>query len=334
MVALTLLGLPAGSGARGQHGAPRRRTRAVAVSFGNTCSWASRWPRRCSARPGWRIHVTLVSLHALVLLSVLTALVELDLARDARKRASAARATLRQHAAQHRHPPGGAAGAGRPGLERRRPGLPAVADEVLPLLGSAVVPVCLVLIGLSLAYYGVQGQLRGALRAVAAPSCWLLPALVLVVAHWGFGLAGLPLAVVVMMAALPVRQQRADLRAALRDAGGRGDGGDRASRRWPSCSPRRCGWRCWRAWAARGRVLRKCATMSPNDIPAYMAHVGAAARAASTAMAAASTAAKNAALRALARAPACAQAARCRRPTRGTWTPPAPPAWPRRWSTA
>ncbi len=42
------------------------------------------------------------------------------------------------------------------------------------------------------------------------------------------------------------------------------------------------------------------ARSSPNDIPAYMAHVGAAARAASSAMAAASTAAKDQALRALA----------------------------------
>jgi glutamate-5-semialdehyde dehydrogenase len=41
--------------------------------------------------------------------------------------------------------------------------------------------------------------------------------------------------------------------------------------------------------------------MSPTDIPAYMAHVGVAARAAATAMAAASTAAKDVALRALAR---------------------------------
>ena len=41
--------------------------------------------------------------------------------------------------------------------------------------------------------------------------------------------------------------------------------------------------------------------MNPNDIPAYIAHVGAAARAAARAMAAASTAAKDAALRALAR---------------------------------
>ena len=41
--------------------------------------------------------------------------------------------------------------------------------------------------------------------------------------------------------------------------------------------------------------------MTPTDIPAYMAHVGVAARAAATAMAAAPTAAKDAALRALAR---------------------------------
>jgi glutamate-5-semialdehyde dehydrogenase len=41
--------------------------------------------------------------------------------------------------------------------------------------------------------------------------------------------------------------------------------------------------------------------MNPNDLPAYMAHVGAAARRAATAMAAAPTAAKDAALRALAR---------------------------------
>ncbi|MBI5257165.1 MAG: glutamate-5-semialdehyde dehydrogenase [Burkholderiales bacterium] len=40
--------------------------------------------------------------------------------------------------------------------------------------------------------------------------------------------------------------------------------------------------------------------MNPNDIPAYMAHVGAAARSAATTMAAASTAAKNQALRRLA----------------------------------
>ena len=39
--------------------------------------------------------------------------------------------------------------------------LPTVLDEVLQMLGSAVVPLCLVLIGMSLAYYGLP---RGAIR--------------------------------------------------------------------------------------------------------------------------------------------------------------------------
>ncbi|OYU83481.1 MAG: glutamate-5-semialdehyde dehydrogenase, partial [Burkholderiales bacterium PBB5] len=47
--------------------------------------------------------------------------------------------------------------------------------------------------------------------------------------------------------------------------------------------------------------MRDNPRMTPTDIPAYMAHVGVAARAAATGMAAASTAAKNQALRALAR---------------------------------
>jgi malonate transporter len=81
-------------------------------------------------------------------------------------------------------------------------GLHPVASQTLAGLGLAVVPVCLVLIGLTLAQYGVRGHLRGALAA-AAPKLLLLPALVLVVAHWGFGLDGVPLAVLVMMAALP-----------------------------------------------------------------------------------------------------------------------------------
>jgi malonate transporter and related proteins len=81
-------------------------------------------------------------------------------------------------------------------------GLHPVVDETLAALGSAVVPVCLVLIGLSLAYYGVRGQWGAALQ-LSAFKLLLLPALVLVTAHWGFGVTGLPLAVVVLMAALP-----------------------------------------------------------------------------------------------------------------------------------
>ena len=81
--------------------------------------------------------------------------------------------------------------------------LPALLDEILSTLGTAVVPLCLVLIGVSLSQYGVKGHLRGA-TAVTLGKLVLLPAVVLVVAHWGFGLSGVPLAVLVMAAALPV----------------------------------------------------------------------------------------------------------------------------------
>jgi malonate transporter len=81
--------------------------------------------------------------------------------------------------------------------------LPTFADEILATLGQAVVPLCLVLIGVSLAHYGV----RGALRAAAALSLLKLvvqPLAVLVFARGVLGLTGTPLAIVVMMAALPV----------------------------------------------------------------------------------------------------------------------------------
>jgi len=81
--------------------------------------------------------------------------------------------------------------------------LPAVADEILQTLGQAVVPLCLVLIGMSLAYYGVQGAVKTAI-GLSVLKLLVLPALVLGVAHWGFHLHGMPLAVVVMMAAMPI----------------------------------------------------------------------------------------------------------------------------------
>jgi predicted permease len=154
---------------------------------------------------GLGLHLMLVSVHGLILLSVLTALVELDLARSKARQMQRAglwqmlRITLRNTVI---HPVVLPVLAGLTwnllGL-----GLPTLADEVLQLLGSAVVPLCLVLIGLSLAYYGLHGSVRGAL-GVALLKLLGLPALVLVVAHWGLGLSGLPLSVLVMLAALPV----------------------------------------------------------------------------------------------------------------------------------
>ena len=81
--------------------------------------------------------------------------------------------------------------------------LPTLIDETLALLAQAVVPLCLVIIGMSLAHYGLKGSLRGALW-LSFGKLVLLPALVLAVGHWGAGLSGMPLAVIVVCAALPV----------------------------------------------------------------------------------------------------------------------------------
>lgn len=180
-------------------------TRAITASFGNSVQLGIPLAAALFGEAGLGLHVTVVSLHALVLLTVLTALVEVDLA-GARSRGDGAAprlgatlaATVRATVV---HPVVLPVLAGLAWSAAGLP-LPAVVDEVLQLLGSAVVPLCLVLIGMSLAYQGLPRTLHGALR-MALLKLLALPALVLPVAHLAFGLDGLALAVVVMIAALP-----------------------------------------------------------------------------------------------------------------------------------
>lgn len=179
--------------------APAART--VSATFGNSVQLGIPMAAALFGEPGLAIHIALVSLHALILLTLPTILVEADLARAGpgpRAMAATVRTTVRNTVV---HPVVLPVLAGLAwnltGL-----GLHPVADEALAGLGSAVVPVCLVLIGLSLAYEGVQAPWRGVLE-LALLKLFVLPALVLAVAHWGFGLDGVPLAVVVLMAALP-----------------------------------------------------------------------------------------------------------------------------------
>jgi len=180
--------------------------RAISASFGNSVQLGIPLAAALFGEAGLAIHVALISLHALILLSLATALVELDLARAPRS-GGAAPSTLRATLASTLrntviHPVMLPVLLGL-GWNAGGIGLHPIVDETLLVLGSAVVPVCLVLIGLSLAYYGVQGHLRGAL-GLSALKLVGLPALVLGVAHWGFGLGGLPLGVLVVMASLPV----------------------------------------------------------------------------------------------------------------------------------
>ncbi len=180
--------------------------RAISAVFGNTVQVGIPMAAALFGEAGLAIHITIVSLHSLTILTVLTALVELDIARE-RHRGSETphklfatlRTTMRNTII---HPVVLPVLAGF-AWNLSYVALPQVADEILQTLGQAVVPLCLVLIGMSLAYYGIRGAARGAV-VLAVVKLLLLPALVLVTARWGFGLTGLPLAVVVMMAALPV----------------------------------------------------------------------------------------------------------------------------------
>ena len=180
--------------------------RAISATFGNSVQVGIPFAAALFGEAGLAIHVALVSLHALTLLTVLTALVELDLARERRSLGHSNAHLFTTLARTMRntiiHPVVLPVLAGLAWNLARAP-LPAIADEILATLAQAVVPLCLVLIGMSLAYYGVKGAARGAV-VISVLKLVVLPALVLATTHWGFGLTGLPLAVVVMMASLPV----------------------------------------------------------------------------------------------------------------------------------
>jgi malonate transporter len=194
--------------AAGEREAAAPAVRSITSIFGNGVQVGIPVVTALYGEAGLGIHIAIVSVHALVLLTVLTVLVELDLARvRAAHDASASlwrtlRNTVRNTVI---HPvvlpvlAGGLYNA--TGLP-----LPGPIDETLQLLGTAVAPLCLVLIGITLAYTAgrtVLGAARGAI-GLSLVKLLVQPALVLVVAHWGFGLSGLPLQVAVMMAGMPV----------------------------------------------------------------------------------------------------------------------------------
>jgi len=174
--------------------------KAITGGFGNTLQVGLPVAAGVFGEQGLAIHIAVVSLHALCILTLLTTLVELDLARE--RSSGHLGHTLAQTVRNTViHPVVLPVLAG---LAWNTTGwaLPAVADEALQSLGTAVVPLCLTLIGMSLAYYGWPRTWNGLLGLVAT-KLLLMPAVVLVVGHWGLGLSGMPLAVIVMIAALP-----------------------------------------------------------------------------------------------------------------------------------
>ncbi len=149
---------------------------------------------------------TLISLHALVLLTLATVVLELLAARE---QASAG-------TAEPRHMLATVALAVKNAVIHPVPmpillgllyaqtgwGLHPVVERPLRLLGDAFGPVALVLVGVTLAQAAIGAQLRGALVISAIKT--LLHPLLMAAAGWVFGLRGLSLAVMVVAASLPV----------------------------------------------------------------------------------------------------------------------------------
>jgi malonate transporter len=149
---------------------------------------------------------TLISLHALVLLTFATVVLEL--------------LSAREHSAQHegpaRHPLKSVAMAVRNAVVHPVPmpiiagllyaqtgwGLPDVVDRPLQLLGNAFGPVALVLVGVTLSSAAMGRHLKGAL-AISAVKTLLHPAL-MAVGGYAAGLRGMSLTVLVVAASLPI----------------------------------------------------------------------------------------------------------------------------------
>lgn len=198
--------------ARWQAGPPRTESdaplptiRALAAIFGNTLQLGMPLIASLYGDTGLGLLLTLISLHALILVGGATVLVEWDLARVPRS-GQAGHAVwgllgtlLRQTLV---HPVITPVLLGFVWHALLGP-LPGPLDDILKLLGSGTVPVCLLLIGLSLSHYGVKGYVKPAVTLTLLKTL-ALPLVVWAFAYGALGLTGLTLDVLVMTAALPV----------------------------------------------------------------------------------------------------------------------------------
>jgi hypothetical protein len=180
---------------------------ALTATFSNTVAIGTPLVGLAYGQAGLVILFALISVHALVLLTLATLVLELATVREA----AAIGAT-----GAERHPLRTLLEAVRSGIVHPVPlpiimGLlfaqtgwliPTVIDRPLQLLGNAFGPLALLLVGVSLTRVPVGAQLKAALGLSLLKNL-LLPALVAALG-WGMGLSGLPLAVMVVAASLPV----------------------------------------------------------------------------------------------------------------------------------
>lgn len=178
---------------------------ALATTFSNTVMIGIALVSLAYGEAGLVILLSLISLHALVLLTVGTVILELAVAREASGGGQGMRAMLRtvlgavRNAVIHPVPLPIIAG-----LLYAQTGwaIPEVVDKPLQWLGNAFGPLALLLVGVTLAGTTVGPHLRGALGLTLVKNL-LMPALV---AGLGLlmGLSSLALVVMVVTAALPM----------------------------------------------------------------------------------------------------------------------------------
>ncbi len=179
---------------------------ALAAVFGNTLVIGTPLVSLAYGEAGLVTLFTLISVHALVLLTMSTVVLELTVAREA----AATGVARQQHMART------VLSAMRNGILQPVPlpilvgllfaqtGLvvPDVVDRPLQLLGSAFGPLALLLVGVTLTHVRVGDHLKGALGLTLAKNL-VFPALVALLC-WGMGLSGLPLTVMIVAASLPI----------------------------------------------------------------------------------------------------------------------------------
>lgn len=180
--------------------------RALANTFSNTIMIGVPLVSLVFGEAGLVTLFTLISVHALILLTAATVVFELASAREHAGRAGGTQQAMWRTVLQavrngivHPVPLPIIAGLlfAQTGLT-----IPAVVDKPMLLLGQALGPISLLLVGVTLAFTKVGHHFKAALR-IAVVKCVVHP-LVLVALAWALGLSGMPLAVMIVAASLPV----------------------------------------------------------------------------------------------------------------------------------
>ena len=190
---------------------------ALAATFSNTVAIGIPLVGLAYGEAGLVTLFTLISLHALVLLTLATVVLELAVAHEAASKIPpengndvGARRWRMGHMARM------VLGALRNGIFHPVPMpiiiglvfaqtglvLPEVVDRPLLLLGNAMGPLALVLVGATLASARIGVQLKGAMGLTLMKNL-VMPALVAAIG-WAVGLTGLPLTVMIVAASLPI----------------------------------------------------------------------------------------------------------------------------------